>query len=279
MDDLALTVQLAATMNVPTSGAELAPLFAIEPELVEWSLNSAHDPRGVLRVSAWTRDRWRAARALEALAPDRVAMREVLVDLDEYEGVGLALRAGEAPSVRWWAFASEGEKMAARALAAWPAHAPVIDDLFATVGGPHTCVAVGLETSGDHRRETIYARLPDAAAAIRVLEVARVRVSREANLFWKGLCGLEPGGRSWPKVWVGRSVGAHPGWKFYYFARGDELRRTDEVLLAAVEASPELRASWEVLRGDVPDRPCIQLIGLTIPEERPPAFTVYLGRA
>ncbi len=278
MDDLALTVQLAAAMKVPVSGAELAPLFAIEPELVEWSVNSAHDPRGTLRVSAWTRDRWRAARALEALAPERVAMREVLVDLDEYEGVGLALRAGEAPSVRWWAFASEGEKMAARALAVWPAHAAVIDELFGAVGGPRACVAVGLETSRGHQRETIYARLGDAAAAIRVLELARVRVSREANLFWKGLCGLEPDGRSWPKVWVGRSLGAHPGWKFYYFARGDDLRRSDEVLLAAVDASPELRASWQILRAEVLERPCIQLIGLTIPDEGAPAFTVYLGR-
>lgn len=279
VDDFALTMRLAEAMNVPAAAPELASLFEVAPELVEWSINSAHDPRGTLRMSVWTRDRMRAARALHVLAPDRIAMRDLLVDPEEYEGVGLALRAGEPPSVRWWSFASEGEQMAERARIAWPDHAPMMDELFAAIGGPHTCTAVGIESVGDHQRETIYARLPDAAAAIRVLELARVTVSRASNLFWKGLCGLEPNGREWPKVWVGRSVGAHPGWKFYYFARGDELRRTDEVLLAAVEASPELRASWQVLRDVVPDRPCIQLLGLTIPDGAPPTFTVYLGRA
>ncbi|MEO8840152.1 MAG: hypothetical protein ABI591_28995 [Kofleriaceae bacterium] len=278
MDDFATTMQLAATMNLPTPGPELASLFELAPELVEWSINSVSDPRGTLRVSAWTRDRWRAARALELLAPERTSIRETLVDSEEYEGVGLALRSGEPPSVRWWSFASEGHDMAERARVAWPAHAPMMDELFATVGATHACTAVGLESSGDHQRETIYARLGDAAAAIRVLELAQVPVSRASNLFWKGLCGLEPNGRTWPKVWVGRSLGAHSGWKFYYFARGDELRRTDEVLLAAVEAGPELRASWQALRGVVQDQPCIQLIGLTIPDGLAPAFTVYLGR-
>ncbi len=279
VDDFALTLRLAEVMNVPASAKELAPLFDLAPELVEWSINSAHDPRGTLRVSTWTRDRLAATRALAILAPESLTMRDMLVDADEYEGVGLALRAGQAPSVRWWSFANDGEQMAARARLAWPAHAPMMDELFAATGGPHTCTAVGLETVGDHQRETIYARLRDPAAAIRVLELAQVTVSRPANLFWKGLCGLEPNGREWPKVWVGRSVGAHTGWKFYYFARGDDLRRTDEVLLAAVEASEELRASWQAIRDVVPDRPCIQLIGLTIPDGAPPTFTVYLGRA
>lgn len=271
-------MELAAAMQLPAPGPEIPLLFELAPELVEWSLNSASDPRGTLRVSGWTRDRFRAARVLERLAPAQTTIREVLVDAEEYEGVGLALRAGEPPSVRWWAFASEGHEMAARARAAWPAHVPIMDELFATLGSDRACTAVGLESTGGHQRETIYARLGDAAAAIRVLELAKVPVSRAANLFWKGLCGLEPDGRTWPKVWVGRSIGAHPGWKFYYFARGDELRRTDEVLLAAVEAGPELRASWQALRAAVPDQPCIQLIGLTIPERLPPAFTVYLGR-
>lgn len=271
-------MQLATAMNVPAPGTELASLFELEPELVEWSLNSVSDPRGTLRVSAWTRNRWRAARALELLAPDRTSIREMLVDPEEYEGIGLALRSGEPPSVRWWSFASDGHDMAMRARIAWPAHVAMIDELFATVGSVHACTAVGLENSQGHQRETIYARLGDAAAAIRVLELARVPVSRASNLFWKGLCGLEPNGRTWPKVWVGRSIGAHPGWKFYYFARGDELRRTDEVLLAAVEAGPELQASWQTLRAAMPNQPCIQLIGLTIPDGLPPAFTVYLGR-
>ena len=271
-------MQLAAAMDVPAPGPELAALFELAPELVEWSVNSVSDPRGTLRVSAWSRDRWRAARALELLAPDQTSIRELLVDAEEYEGLGLALRSGELPTVRWWSFASEGRAMAERARAAWPAHAAMIDELFATVGTEDACTAVGLESSGGHQRETVYARLRDAATAIRVLELARVQVSRAANLFWKGLCGLEENGRTWPKVWVGRSIGAHPGWKFYYFARSDELRRSDEVLLAAVEAGPELQASWQVLRAAVPDKPCIQLIGLTIPDGLPPAFTVYLGR-
>src|SRR5690606_35904321 len=105
-----------------------------------------------------------------------------------------------------------------------------------------------------------------------------VTVSRPVNLFWKGLLGLEPGGRSWPKVWVGRSIGEGGGWKFYYFARGDELRRTDEVLLDAIGAGPELAASWQLMRS-ITSGPWIQLIGLTIPEGGPRSFTAYLARS
>ncbi|MDQ3368468.1 MAG: hypothetical protein M3680_23830, partial [Myxococcota bacterium] len=148
------------------------------------------------------------------------------------------------------------------------------------------CTAVGIEarTAGgadagdDHRRHTIYARLGDPASAVRVLEAARVPVTAAANLFWKGICGLEPGGRAWPKVWAGRSLGTDGGWKFYYFARGDELRRTDAVLLAAVRAAPALHAAWQQLSAAT-GGPCVQLIGLTIRDHQPPAFSVYLARS
>jgi hypothetical protein len=273
MDDRELTQRLAAASGVAASAAQLAPLFDLAPDLTEWSINPASDRRGTLRVSVWTRDRGAGAAALERLAPELCATRARLIG-DDYEGLGLALRTGEPATVRWWALATDGARMAARARAAWPEHAGEIDHLLAATGGPRTCAGAGVE---DARRKTIYAELRRPEAALRVLELAQVRVSRAANLFWKGLLGLEPGGRPWPKVWVGRSIGDGGGWKFYYFARGDELRRTDEVLLAAIAAGPELEASWRLL-GAVTPGPWVQLIGLTIPEGGEPSFTAYLAR-
>jgi hypothetical protein len=275
MDDRELTRQLAGAVGVDAP-AELATLFDLGPELVEWSINSGPDPRGALRVSAWTRDRGRAAAALARLAPGHVATREQLLD-DDYEGLGLALRAGSPPSVRWWALADEGVRMADKARAHWSAHEGAIEALLAAVGGPHACTAVGIEASARHRRETVYVRLATPAAAIRVLELAAVPVTKATNLFWKGICGLEPGGRPWPKVWAGRSFGSDAGWKFYYFARGDDHRRTDEVLLAAIDAPPALRHAQELVRA-VTSGPCVQLLGLTIRTGRAPTFTVYLAR-
>jgi hypothetical protein len=274
MDDRELTLRLAAAAGVAVDAAQLAPLFDAAPELTEWSINPASDRRGTLRVSVWTRDRDAGAAALERIAPELRATREQLLG-DDYEGIGLALRSPDArPSPRWWALATDGERMAARARAAWPAHGGELDRLLAATGGPRTCAGAGVE-GGDRR--TIYAELRSPAAALRVLELARVTVSRAANLFWKGILGLEPCGRPWPKVWVGRSIGVAGGWKFYYFARGDELRRTDEVLLEAIAAGPELLASWRLLASVTPG-PWIQLIGLTIPEGGSPAFTAYLAR-
>lgn len=297
MDDHALTIQLAAAAGVTAPKAELAALFELEPELVEWSVNDRGgaaeaaegregavgdesagrgDPRGTLRVSAWTRDRARAEKVLARLAPDYVDLRQQLV-AEDYEGLGLALREGEAASVRWWSLTEDGVGMAERARECWPDRAAEMSSFLRAAGGDHTCVAVGLEASAAHQRQTLYARLADPAAAIRVLELAAVKVSQAANLFWKGLCGLEPGGRPWPKVWAGRSFGTDGGWKFYYFARGDELRRTDEVLLAAIGAGPALRRARELLHGAT-GQPCVQLVGLTIRDGVAPAFTAYLAR-
>jgi len=262
MTDRALTLELASTLGVAVDDAALAPLFAIQPELVEWSINAAADPRGTLRVAAWSRDRARVV-----LPPAHAALREQLLCGDDFEGLGLALHADRPPALRWWLLASDGAELAARARATWPAHAE-LDALLAAAGGDRACTAVGAELPG---RATVYVRLPDPEAAVRVLELARVPVSASANLFWKGICGLEPGGRPWPKVWAGRSVGSDGGWKFYYFARGDELRRTDAVLLEAVGASPELRRACAAV-----GNPAIQLIGLTVRDA--PSFTVYLAR-
>jgi hypothetical protein len=273
-DDRELTLELARVLDVATTPAALAPLFDSAPELVEWSLNAAGDARGTLRASVWTRDRDRAARTLAALAPEHVAIREQLAIGDEFEGIGLALRPGAAPAVRWWQLADDGAALAESALRAWPQHAAELTALLADAGGAHACTAVGAELPG---RETLYVRLADPEVAVRVLARARVPVSRAANLFWKGICGLEPGGRPWPQVWAGRSFGPAGGWKFYYFARGDELRRTDEVLLAAAGASDATRAAWTRVR-DATGGPCLQLLGLVIRDAHPAGFTVYLAR-
>jgi len=266
MNDRALTLELASTLGVAVTDDALAPLFALAPELVEWSINAGPDPRGTLRVAAWTRDRARVARVIP---PEHAAMRDHLLCGDDFEGLGLALHPDQPPAARWWLLASEGAELAARARAAWPHHAAELAALLAAAGGDHALTAVGAELPG---RETAYVRLADAAAAVRVLELAQVPVSRQANLFWKGICGLEPGGRAWPQVWAGHSIGRAGGWKFYYFARGDELRRTDAVLLDAVGAAPELRAACALVGGNA----AIQLIGLTVRDR--PSFTVYLGR-
>jgi hypothetical protein len=125
--------------------------------------------------------------------------------------------------------------------------------------------------------------------AVHLLEQLAHPPSLQANLFFKALLGLEAGSeRSWPKVWVGRSVGhgaetEHDrggGWKFYYFARRDPQRRTDDVLLDLVEASPKLLDACRLLRDrNIGDGALIQLLGLTFSERPldPPRWTVYLG--
>jgi hypothetical protein len=203
-------------------------------------------------------------------------VREALLG-DDHEGIGLAIREGAPASVRWWSLTYEGELMVEHARAQWPEHAAEIDALFAATGGPWTCTAVGIEASGGHARQTVYARLDDPALAVRVLELAKVPVTLATNLFFKGICGLEPGGRPWPRVWVARSFGSDPGWKFYYFARGDELRRSDRVLLEAIEAGPALHAAYELVRGDAAG-PVVRFIGLTIRGTTRPSFTAYLAR-
>lgn len=288
MDDRALTGRLAEAAGVAVDAAQLAALFEMSPELTEWSLNPAADRRGALRVSAWTRDRAAGAAAMARVAPVIAPTRAALLGADggDYEGWGLALRAGGPASARWWVLPSDGAPLAARAREAWPAQAGEIDRLLAATGGPRTCAGAGVEAGVEGAaRRTIYAELRTPQLAVRVLELARVAVSRAANLFWKGICGLEPGGRPWPKVWVGRSLGRGGGWKFYYFARGDEHRRSDAVLLDAIGAGPELLAARGVLGAEGPG-PWVQLVGLTIldgdePGAAPGAatFTAYLARS
>jgi hypothetical protein len=276
MDDRALTEELARAACVQVTSAELDALFGFTPALTEWSLNAAADRRGALRTSLWTTDRGAAAAVVERLAPRHGAMREALVG-DDFEGVGLALRSEGPSSFRWWTLADDGEVLAAKACRAWPEQAEVIEAVLGAAGGPRTCAALGVEVAAAGERRTVYAELRTPASALRVLELAKIVVSQPANLFWKGIVGLEPGGRPWPRVWAGRSVGPDGGWKFYYFARGDELRRSDAVLLDAASASPETRAAWTRLCAAT-SKPCVQLIGLTVPDGGAPSFTTYLAR-
>lgn len=276
MDDRALTAELAAAAGVQVTAGELDALFGFAPALTEWSVNAAADRRGALRASLWTQDRDATARVVERFAPGELATRRALAG-DDFEGVGIAMRGDGRSSFRWWALADDGAALAARARRTWPEHGAAIDAMLAAAGGAHACAAVGLEAAAAAVRRTVYAELRRPEDAIRVLALARIPVSQPANLFWKGILGLEPGGRPWPRVWVGRSFGPAGGWKFYYFARGDELRRSDEVLLDAVSASPAARGVWERLRAAA-GGPCVQLVGLTFPEDGSPSFTTYFAK-
>ncbi|HEY0992577.1 MAG TPA: hypothetical protein VGD80_36235 [Kofleriaceae bacterium] len=276
MDDRALTEQLVAAARVQVTKGELDALFSFTPELTEWSMNAAGDRRGTLRTSVWTKDRGAARAVVERFAPGFGAMRDGLVG-EDFEGVGLAMRGDGRSSFRWWALADERAALAERARRAWPEQGEMIESLLAATGGPATCAAVGVEIGEAGERRTLYAELRTPERALRVLELARIVVSQPANLFWKGIVGLDAGGQRWPRVWVGRSVGPGGGWKFYYFARGDELRRTDEVLLDAVSASAELGEVWMRVRATT-HRPCVQLIGLTFHSDSSPSFTTYLSR-
>jgi hypothetical protein len=272
MDDRRTTLELAAALGVDAIGEPLATLCSLPSELTEWSVNPGA-ARGTLRVSAWTMDRTLASTTLARLAPDCVPLRDALI-ADDYEGLGLAFRDGEPPSVRWWGLAADGAALARRVEVAFPEHRDELARLLAATGGAHTACGLGLEA---HRRATLYAQLRTPAVAVAVLEHARVVASPPARWFFRELLGLGPeASRPWPKLWVGRSIGCTGGWKFYYFARGDELRRTDAELLDAIAAGPGLRAAWRLLRAHA-DVPWIQLLGLTIIDEQPPSFTAYLA--
>jgi hypothetical protein len=272
MTDREITTRVAAAVHVDVSDEVLAPLFAFEPVTTEWSFNASRE-RGTFRVSTWTGDRAAARAALELIAPEQLALRDALV-ADDLEGVGLAFRAGEPASPRWWALVRDGDAAARRALAAWPELAPELELVLRAAGGRHALVAIGVEAS---RRATIYVELHAPGDALRILELARIAVSREANLFFKGLLGLEPNGRQWPRVWAARSIGGGGGWKFYYFARGDERRRNDEVLLDAVRATPDQLAAWRLLRDEV-CAPVVMHVGLAFVDAAMPAFTLYMAR-
>jgi hypothetical protein len=134
MDDRETTLQLATALGVAVASSELDPLFEIAPELIEWSINSAGDPRGALRTSAWTRDHARAAAVIARDAPELASVRDRLVDDGEYEGLGLASRGVGGAGLRWWTLAADGAAMAERARAAWPEHGDAIDRLLAAAG-------------------------------------------------------------------------------------------------------------------------------------------------
>jgi hypothetical protein len=274
MTDRELTVRLATVTGVDPG--DLDPLFTLPSKLTEWSVNAGDDPRGALRVSVWTDDRDAAGAVVDQVAPAIRADRDRLIG-GELEGLGLAFHRGAPPTFRWWELADDGDALAARVTGCWPEHADAAGALFDLGGGPYTCAAVGVEVAGTRRRATVYAEVRSAAACLRILEHARVPVTRATNLLFKGILGIAPGGRSWPKVWVGRSVGDAGGWKFYYFARGDEARRTDPVLLDAIDAGPALLESWRIL-GEVYPGPRVQLLGLTLRDDgSAPSWTAYLA--
>jgi hypothetical protein len=275
VDDRQRTLALAAAVGVALRDDDLAPLYAMPVALTEWSINDVDDPRGALRVSVWTEDHRGAGDVVARLAPAFAGDRERLLG-DDVEGIGLALRTGSPTTLRWWTLANDGDALARRARAFWPERAAVLDQLWRAAGGDYTCCALGVEL-GDRPRATAYAQVRTPHALVRLLELAAIPVSRRANLFVKGVLGVEPGGRPWPKVWVGRALDTD-AWKLYYFARGDDHRRSDAVLLDAIDAGPHMMDAWRTLAASDPAQPAwIQLLGLRAGGGASPRWTAYLA--
>jgi hypothetical protein len=286
------TSKLASSLGIPADTRLLDSLdAALEPSLVEWSVNDPRDGRGHLRLTLWT-DQEASARRGVALLPADCRELDARLPRAGETGAGLAYSASGA-TVRFYRLCpvGSGEPLLAAAIAAVPELAPDGERL-AAICGAWNAAAIGTESTFERRiRSTLYLRVPHADALGRAIAIAGFEdEARLARL--QGV--LTAGGRAWPKVWIGRSVGAGGGWKIYYFARRDLDRPTDEALLEVAEASPAVWAAHRALV-DTPVDPrsipkkkrpvlagVVQLLGLTRgdgPENAaaPPRWTIYLA--
>lgn len=288
-----VTHRLAQVMGLGGASwqAGVDALFAaLEPEMTEWSLNAADDPRGELRVACWSRDAVRVRDAMVRVEqPFAQALCSAVAGASEYQGIGVAA-SQSLQTFRWWALSRRygGENLARVASQAGAELAAELDVLARSVGGMSQVRAVSAEGLGEMSlRHTIYASLPRPEVAVRLLEHIGCPVTLRGNLFFKALLGLEPGrSRPWPVVWAGRSVGASSGWKFYYFARRDPYRVSDEAILDLVDAGSQLQAAWHVLSDAATpaerQRGLVQFVGLTMLDALPdaePRWTVYMAPA
>lgn len=281
MSDLERTTLVASALGIPAPRDRLQALFdTVPPALVEWSVNALDDPRAGLRVTSFSEDRAAVRAALSHFEAGPCLSVQLQLPDEGMEGVGLALSANAPPRVRWYRFApvADGARLADAAALALPELLAAREQLHAACGSANLCTCLGMEADdAGAMRSTLYFHVTGARVAIALLEQIGVLPTLEANLFFKGLLGLDPARRRpWPKVWVGRSVGAAGGWKFYYFARGELDRPSDEVLLDAVAAGPPVRAAFRALS---PERgPRVQLLGITFPDDGSnPRWTVYLA--
>lgn len=284
-----MTSQLARTFALAPEQGLLDSLFGLtQPEFTEWSVNQDGDPRGVLRVALRPAQHARVRDALMHL-PYPFARSLYLENandiIEAYLGVA---HSAQGTTLRLWAapLPSRCQAFVERALRAEPALAESVRWLAARCGGVAACEGFGVEGRGAQpSRWTIYFPVPERSTAEHLLEYIGGGASACRDFFLKALLGIEARrARFFPKVWIGRSVGASCGWKLYYFARHDRHRLSDGVLLDLMDASPAVRQTWQMLgsyaQPAVRRAGLIHLVGLTIPDsprDAEPRLTIYFA--
>ena len=244
----------------------VAAIEALRPELLEWSVNAEGDPRGALRLAAFSPDFEQIGQLLLRSAP-ALGRTHQLAPRPGHTGVGLVI--GQPNRWRWWQLGpAEGSADLGRfAHTAWPHHR----DALHWLAPDHRLVALGAEGGTDVVRTTLYAHLPNAATARHLLARARIPAGPEATRLF-GLLGT----RIWPKLWIAHSLGQAAGLKLYLFLRGDPDRPADDTpALQAVQADPRVRAAAAAF-----GTRAVQLIALCWPASgAPPRWTVYLAES
>ena len=282
-----LATDLGRVLDIEVPGDLITEVDDImQPVLTEWSINGDASVRGRLRYGSWTNDPTACERALDHLGAGGIqAMRSAICGRGS-EAIGFGLAPRTKQRLRWWRLVEgeEGRAMAEDVVA----YEPLLDsdyELMArATGHPDWCSAVGCASiDGQVSRTTLYFELPTPESVVPILEHIGCPPSLRANQFFRGLLGLDKGRRRpWPKVWVGRSVGAGGGWKFYYFARKEPTRVSDELLirLSGETNRTPYNCYRRVACGDDTRTPVIQIVGLSILDGRvaqAPHWTLYLA--
>ena len=282
-----LAVDLSRVLGVDAPSDLIAEVDDIlQPVLTEWSLNGDANVRGRLRYGSWTENPTACERALEHLGAGGIQALRSAIRGTGSEAIGMGLSPRSAQRLRWWRLVEddEGGAMAQDILAYEPSLQSDYDLMVAATGHADWCCAVGCASvDGAVSRSTLYFELPTPASVLPILEHIGCPASLRANQFFRGLLGLDKGRRlPWPKVWVGRSVGAGGGWKFYYFARKEPTRVSDDVLIGLCGETN--RTPYNCFRrvacGEDTATPVIQIVGLSFLDGHShdmPHWTMYLA--
>ena len=278
-----ITEQLGRTLGLSVDRPRLRRLEdALSPSLADWSLRLG--PRPGARVILGGPDPQSTAQALTIEGDEPLQRLHRMLRVDGEVGLGLSLGgAGPADGLRYYRVVppEQGYELYLCAREALPARTDDATALASICGGGR-CTALSARSGPDGVQElALYFAVADPPTLIRILERAMLPVSTRANLFFKGILGLDPeGGRPWPKLWVAR--GRSGGWRFLYLSRGDPHRRTDAVLLDATEAGEPAWAARDLLVGaaEIPARPSplIQAVGLKFEVDQTyPSWTLHLS--